>query len=148
MKKSNLITGIAYVLFGAACLCLALCTETKLESILYGLAGAGMFPGIVMICKYFYWVSPANRQRYRERLENEQIELHDELKTKIRDRAGRCAYGAGLLILCFSILLFSILGALGLMDNARTMVLYLGAFLVFEIAAGVAIFRHLLRQYE
>ena len=35
MKKGNFITGILYVLFGAACLIVALLLETKLESI-YG----------------------------------------------------------------------------------------------------------------
>lgn len=42
-----------------------------------------------------------------------------ELKTKIRDRAGRYAYGIGLVVICFSILVFSILGALEVIDNAR-----------------------------
>ena len=85
MKKSNLITGILYVLFGVVCLIVALLIETKLEGILWGFAGAGIFPGIMMMCKYFYWSSPKNKERYEERLENERIELHDELKTKIRD---------------------------------------------------------------
>ena len=35
MKKSNLITGILYVLFGVVCLIVALLIETKLEGI-YG----------------------------------------------------------------------------------------------------------------
>ena len=102
MKKSNLITGILYVLFGVVCLIVALLIETKLKSILWGFAGAGIFPGIMMICKYFYWSSPKNKERYEERLENERIEQHDELKTKIRDRAGRYAYVLGLLVISFS----------------------------------------------
>lgn len=85
MKKSNLITGILYVLFGVVCLIVALLIETKLEGILWGFAGAGIFPGIMMICKYFYWSSPKNKEQYEERLENDRIEQHDELKTKIRD---------------------------------------------------------------
>ena len=112
MKKSNLITGILYVLFGVVCLIVALLIETKLEGILWGFAGAGIFPGIMMICKYFYWSSPKNKEQYEERLENDRIEQHDELKTKIRDRAGRYAYGIGLVVICFSILVFSFLGAL------------------------------------
>ena len=48
MKKSNLITGILYVLFGVVCLIVALLIETKLEGILWGFAGAGIFPGIMM----------------------------------------------------------------------------------------------------
>ncbi len=148
MKKSNLITGIIYVLFGMACLSVALLSETKLESILYGLAGAGIFPGIAMICKYFYWITPKNEKRYKKRLEDEQIELHDELKTKIRDRAGRYTYCLGLLILCFSILLFSILGALGIIDNTHSIVLYLSGYLAFQFIAGIVIFRCLLKKYE
>ena len=34
-------------------------------------------------------------ERYEERLENERIEQHDELKTKIRDRAGRYSIRTG-----------------------------------------------------
>ena len=39
MKKSNLITGILYVLFGVVCLIVALLIETKLEGILWGFGG-------------------------------------------------------------------------------------------------------------
>ncbi len=136
MKKSNLITGILYVLFGVVCLIVALLIETKLEGILWGFAGAGIFPGIMMICKYFYWSSPKNKEQYEERLENDRIEQHDELKTKIRDRAGRYAYGIGLVVICFSILVFSILGALEVIDNARMIILYLSGYLMFQIITG------------
>lgn len=147
MKKSNLITGILYVLFGVACLIVALLIETKLEGILWGFAGAGIFPGIMMICKYFYWSSPENKERYEERLENERIEQHDELKTKIRDRAGRYAYGIGLVVICFSILVFSFLGALEVIDNARMIILYLSGYLMFQIITGIIIFNKLMKKY-
>lgn len=147
MKKSNLITGILYVLFGVACLIVALLIETKLEGILWGFAGAGIFPGIMMICKYFYWSSPKNKERYEERLENERIEQHDELKTKIRDRSGRYAYTLGLLIISFSILVFGVLGALDFIVNTRIIVLYLGAYLLFQVIAGIVIFNMLMRKY-
>lgn len=138
-EKSNLITGILYVLFGVVCLIVALLIETKLEGILWGFAGAGIFPGIMMICKYFYWSSPKNKEQYEERLENDRIEQHDELKTKIRDRAGRYAYGIGLVVICFSILVFSILGALEVIDNARMIILYLSGYLMFQIITGIII---------
>ena len=147
MKKSNFITGILYVLFGAACLVAALLIETKLEGILWGFAGAGILPGMMMICKYFYWSSPKNRERYEERLENERIEQHDELKTKIRDRAGRYTYSLGLLVICFSILIFGILGALEVIDHARMIVLYLGGYLLFQIIASIVIFNQLMKAY-
>lgn len=147
MKKGNLITGIFYVLFGIACLAVALLIDTELEGILWGFAGAGIFPGIMIICKYFYWSSPKNRERYEERLENERIEQHDELKTKIRDRSGRYAYTLGLLIISFSILVFGVLGALEIIANTRIIVLYLGAYLLFQVIAGIVIFNMLMRKY-
>jgi len=147
MKKGNLISGILYVLFGLVCLVVAFSIETKLEGILWGFAGAGIFPGILMICKYFYWSAPENRERYAERLENERIEQHDELKTKIRDKAGRYTYSLGLLVVCFSILVFGILGALELIDNARLIVLWLSAYLLFQLIAGIVIFHRLMKRY-
>ena len=147
MKKSNLVTGVVYVLFGAACLIVALLTETKLEGILWGFAGAGMLPGILMICKYFYWSSPKNKARYEERLENERIEMHDELKTKVRDKAGRYTYILGLFVISISIFAFSILAALGIMENALILLLYLSGYLLFQIIAGIVIFNQLMKQY-
>lgn len=84
---------------------------------------------------------------YEERLENERIEQHDELKTKIRDRAGRYTYSLGLLVICFSILIFGILGALKVIDNARMIVLYLSGYLLFQVIAGIVIFNKLMKKY-
>ena len=139
MKKSNLITGVFYVLFGAACLSVALLIETKLEGILWGFAGAGICVGILS--------SPKNKERYEERLENERIEMHDELKTKIRDKAGRYTYSLGLLVVCFSIMIFGILGSLEVISNARLIVIYLGGYLLFQVIAGIVIFNRLLKKY-
>ena len=138
MKKGNLITGIFYVLFGIVCLTVALLIETELEGFLWGFAGAGIFPGIVLICKYFYWSSPKNKERY---------EQHDELKTKIRDRAGRYAYILGLLVISLSILVFGILGALDIIANTRIVVLYLSAYLLFQVVAGIVIFNMIIKKY-
>lgn len=147
MKKSNLVAGVLYMLFGVACLIAALLIETTLDGILWGFAGAGIFPGMMMICKYFYWSSPKNKERYEERLENERIEMHDELKTKVRDKAGRYTYSLGLLVICFSILIFGILGALELIGNTRMIVLYLSSYLLFQVIAGIVIFNKLLEKY-
>ena len=147
MKKSNVIVGLLYVLFGVACLLAALLIETKLEGILWGFAGAGIMPGILMICRYFYWNSPENKKHYEERLENERIELHDELKTMVRDKAGRYTYNLGLLIVSCSILVFGILGALEIIESARLIVLYLSGYLVVQIIAGMVIFNRIIKQY-
>lgn len=147
MKKSNLLVGILYVFAGVAFLCTAIFSETKLDGIFWGFAGAGIFPGIMMICKYFYWSAEKNKARYEERLENERIEMHDELKTKVRDKAGRYTYSIGLVIVSFSILVFGILGALELIDYARAIVLYLSVYLIIQVAVGIVIFNRLMKKY-
>lgn len=147
MKKRNLATGILYVFFGMLCLVAALLTETGFEGILWGFASAGIVPGAGIVCRYVYWNAPKNKARYEARLENEWIEMHDELKTAVRDKAGRYAYTLGLLALCFGMLLFCVLDALGIIGDARVVVLCLGGCLLFQILAGIVIFHQLMKKY-
>ena len=147
MKKRDLVTGILYMVFGLLCLAAALLTETGSEGILWGFAGAGLVPGAGMVCRYIYWSVPKNKAQYEARLETEWVERHDELKTAVRDKAGRYAYTLGLLVLCFGMLLFCILDALKIMSNARSVMLCLGGCLLFQIAAGIVIFHQLMKKY-
>lgn len=147
MKKNNLIAGIIYLLAGFIFLTIALLTDTRLESLYFGFTGAGIGSGVMMICRYFYWNSPKNRERYQEKLEQEKIELHDELKEKLRDKSGRYAYILGLVVISFSMVLFSVLDSLDIIENGNIMVLFLGAYLTFQIILGVVIFKRLLKKY-
>ena len=47
----------------------------------------------------------------------------------------------------FSILVFSILGALEVIDNTRMIVLYLSGYLLFQVIAGIVIFNKLMKKY-
>lgn len=146
MKKTQLISGIIYTLLGLALLLTAIFTNTEI-GMLYGLGGALTGPGLVMMGKYFYWSRPKNRQRYEERLENECIEMNDELKQKLRDRSGRYAYVLGMVTVSLSIFVIGILEDLGLIGDSRPMVLYLAAYLIFQVVAGIVIFNRLLKKY-
>lgn len=147
MKTSNLTAGLAYSAAGLVFLLLALLTaEGPLTSLLYGLAGAGIGPGAVMIVRHFYWSRPGYRERYQERLEEERIELRDERNTALRDRSGRYAYVLGLVVTCLAILIFHVLGALRVLSGTRVIVLYLGAYLLFQYVAGVVIYRRLSKR--
>lgn len=148
MKKSNLITGFVYLAAGIICLLTAIFTDHKLGSLLFGFAGAGIGPGLVMIYKYFYWSRPKNRERYKEKTENEAIEYHDELKVKLRDRSGRYAYIFGLITISISIVVFSVLGQLEIIEHARMIVLYLGAYFILQLVIGDVFFRRLLKKYQ
>ena len=147
MQRYDLIKGILFVLGGCLLLGIGLLTDNALDSLLIGFAAGAIAPGIVMIGRYFYWSMPANTERYREKMENEQIELHDELKTKLRDRSGRYSYMIGIITVSASIVLFSILGKLGIISDPRTIILYLTAYLIFQIGIGIVLFRRLLKKY-
>ena len=101
----------------------------------------------MMIFKYCYWSSPKNKERYAEKLENEKIELHDELKEKLRDKSGRYAYTAGLFVIAVSMMLFAVLNSLEIVQTGNIIVLVLGGYLVFQIVIGIVIFNHLMKKY-
>ena len=147
MKRSELYFGMGYFLAGVLFLILGLVTETALGGIIFGLAGACLGPGAVMIFKYFYWTRPGKREEYARMAEREKIEMEDELKASLRNKSGRYAYLLGLVTTCLSILIFSGLDALGVLDS-RVLVLYLSGFLVFQFGAGLVIFRCLMKKYR
>jgi hypothetical protein len=147
MKKSYLYTGITYLLIGLLIGMIAGFSNTKLESLLWGFAGAGVAGGIGGLGLYFYWTRPKNKIRYKEHLESETIELHDERKEKFRNQSGRYAYILGLVTICISIVIFSMLESLEIIHHTKILNLYLYGYFVFQYIAGIIIFRHLNKKY-
>lgn len=82
MKKNNLIIGITELSIGLIALVAAVLFDTRLEAMMIGLAGGMIGCGLMLTGKYLYWSHPKNKDRLREKLEYERIELHDELKEK------------------------------------------------------------------
>lgn len=117
--------------------------ETRLSGILCGIGGGWFFNGIAQLYRYIKWTRPENAEAYRARLEQQQIDLHDERKEMLRNRSGRYAYVLGLAVCCIAILVFSILGMLGVLKGWRAAVLFLGAYVVFQYVAGIVIYRRL-----
>lgn len=148
MKKSNLYVGIGYVLAGLTCLAavIFLPAPEGLRSILCGLGGGGVVPGLMMIGKYFYWSRPENAPRYQARLDAEAIEMKDELKEAVRNQAGCLAYRVGILVISLSLLVFAVLGGLGVLDNL-VISLYLFGYLVFQLVIGGWLFKRLMKRY-
>lgn len=147
VKKNNLITGLIYLIIGISCFIIQNIFETGLDSILIGLAGAGIGGGMVMLWKYYYWTRPKNQKEYEELVENRTIDLQDERKEKLRDKSGRYAYLLGLIILSISILVFSVLGSLDIIKNSQLIILYLALFLIFQYLIGIIIYRYLSKKY-
>ncbi len=100
-----------------------------------------------MIIMHFYWSSPQNIERYKENQEQKNIEVHDELNEKLRDKSGRIAYLIGLSVICVSVVVFAILGKMGVITDHKIIVLYLYGLFVFQIAAGIAAYQYLRKKY-
>lgn len=147
MKKTYLFSGIIYSVVGLICFAVATFTNTRLESLLFGLGGAGFGSGVGLVVRYFYSNSPKHRDEYQARVQQEQIELRDERKTMLRDKSGRYAYIVGLAITALAIVVFGVLGALDVAVSYRVIVLFLGAFLIFQYIIGIVIFRLLGKKY-
>lgn len=147
MKRSYLLWGIIYLMGGLCCLAAALLSETPLDGLAWGGAGAGIACGLMTIIRYFYWRSPKRAAAYEERLETERIEMADELKTQLRNRAGRAAYVAGIYVTCIAMLVFSVLDSFGVNINARTIILFLFGYLLFQYIIGIVIFHKLSKKY-
>jgi positive regulator of sigma E activity len=147
MKKSYLNRGIICVLAGLCFLLAAVFTESVFDGLLWGFAGGALGPGIGWIIQHFYWSAPKNQVRYQEMKEQADINIHDELNEKLRDKSGRIAYLIGLLIICISEVVFSILGNAGIISNYKVIVLYLFVLLLVQIVIGKVAYRQLRKKY-
>lgn len=147
MKKDYLNKGIILVLIGICFILAAVFTESAIDGLLWGFAGGTLGPGIGRIIQYFYWSAPQNEERYREIREQKEINVHDELNEKLRDKSGRIAYLTGLYIICISEVVFSILGKMGIITDYKVIVFYLFGLLVFQIIVGKVAYRQLRNKY-
>lgn len=144
MKKSTLYTGFVYIFVGIVSLLLALTTEFKIEAFLWGVAGAGIMPGILIIGKYFYWVQPERRAEYESRLKNETINLKDERKVMLRDKSGRWAYIAMMILQVALMFIFSILSLLGYFyPFSKFACIGLGILLILQYIFGIVAYNRL-----
>lgn len=73
--------------------------------------------------------------------------MHDERKTILRDKSGRYAYIIGLIVISVSIVIFSIIGSLNIIENSKLIITYLAGFLVFQFIIGILIYNHLNKKY-
>lgn len=149
MKKRNYPLAALYLCMGLLCLYGAIrLGASSVTGILYGLAGALIGGGAVLLAKTWYWRRPENRARYEELADLAAIEQEDELKMKLRDKAGRQAYLWGLLVSCVAVLIFSILNSTGVLPGHPIYILYLAGYLIFQVIIGIILFNHLLKKYE
>lgn len=147
MKKTLLYTGIVYFAIGSICLALAMMYEFRIEGLLWGFAGAGVLPGVLMVWKYFHWSRPERREEYERLLQIEKIEMHDERKVMLRDKSGRIAYSIMVGIYCGLMALFALFTVMGWWTPfARYVVIGLGILLVIQYICGIVVFQYLSKR--
>lgn len=147
MKKNNLYIGILYIVVAGIALFFTSRIDGSLGSMLFGFSIGGIIGGISIILKYLYWSSPKRRDEYKKKLEEEHINLKDELKENLRNRSGRIAYIITLIVIAISIIVFGILGTLGVL-HTDLLVIYLWILLIFMYVIGIIIFRVLMKEYR
>lgn len=84
----------------------------------------------------------------RGQQEQEEINIHDELNEKLRDKSGRIAYHIGLLIICISEVVFSVPGKTGVITDHKIIALYLFVLLVCLIIIGNVVYRQLRKKFD
>ena len=130
MKKSNIIYGLTCIILSWISFYIAIIFySNKMSGVFYGLTAALGVGGFVSIAQYFYW--KRHNEKYEEKLEIERIEQQDELKQKLRDKSGRYAYLIGMSITALSIMAYSLLGVLNIMDT-EYIVIYLSIYLISQ----------------
>ena len=147
MKRNHWLIAAAYLLAGAAALTAALLTETKLDGIFFGLAGAGLGPGLVLLGQCLYRCKPERARAYEEEQELQRIDREDEFKEMLRGKAARQLCGFHLLVTVLAMVVFTILGSFELVEGSRTVVLYLGGYLALQLVAAAVVYDRLLKKY-
>ncbi len=146
MKKNTLYIGIAFVLVGLGLLCSIRFADERLQGLLWGFTGATLLPGIGRILQYFYWMRPEKQGEYARRIEQEKIYQQDERNVMLKDRAARYVFLMNIYVISFSLILFSVLGNLEILEGTRTLVLYLGAFQLVNVVSWAVIYSHLIKK--
>lgn len=103
--------------------------------------------GISGVCfllwKYRYWSKPLNKGKAEEFLDNEQIEIQDERKEKLRNLAAKYIYILNLIVITFSIIVFSILRELEVTVGIDIIIWYLSGYLFFQYFISIIIYNYL-----
>ena len=138
MKKNMLYVGIIYFICGILLVLLATFTEFSFEAFIWGLSGAALGPGVCMILQYMYWSKPE-----REKIKNQRIEMNDERRIMLRDKAGRITNQIMSYALVAIIFVVSVLTVFSVMVISRWVLIGLGLLLLFQFICGVVVYNKL-----
>ncbi|UUV14077.1 hypothetical protein [Clostridioides difficile] len=143
MKKNMLYVGIIYFICGILLVLLATFTEFSFEAFIWGLSGAALGPGICMILQYMYWSKPERAVDYEEKIKNQRIEMNDERRVMLRDKAGRITNQIMSYVLVILIFIVSILSVFSVMVISKWVLVVLGLLILFQFICSVVVYNKL-----
>ncbi|HBG1229528.1 hypothetical protein KWK16_007960 [Clostridioides difficile] len=143
MKKNMLYLGIVYFICGILLVLLATFTEFSFEAFIWGLSGAALGPGICMIFQYMYWSKPERAVDYEEKIKNQRIEMNDERRVMLRDKAGRITNQIMSYVLVILIFIVSILSVFSVMVISKWVLVVLGLLILFKFICSVVVYNKL-----
>lgn len=141
MKKRDRMLLIVYIIIGAAAMLAGLLSDIgRYSSMLFAGGFAFSLSSFLQLVRYWYHMHPENREKYQEKLHQQQIDLKDERKVQLRHRAGYIAWAATI-ILCFA----GAFAASLFQGNAQLVFVLFGAAAAEYVGATV-IYKYLCRK--
>ena len=141
MKKNDKIFWAIYLMAGVVMIAVGLKLDIEYYSTLIFAIGVSFAANAVArIAGHWYHMRHKNREKYEEKLRQQQINLKDERKIQLRWRAGYITW-CWTLLLCF-------VGAfvVSLLNGSVTVTAVLFAVAVAEYVAATVIYKYLCRK--
>lgn len=112
MKKSDRIFLVIYIIIGGAFMLLGCTTRIEYYStLMFAMGFALLFNSAAQMIRYHHNTKPENIEAYREKMRKQSIDLKDERKVQLRNRAGYIAWAASLVMCCIAAFVASLLRA-------------------------------------
>ncbi len=143
--KKNLVYGILYLTAGI--LFIGMCFIFPHISLFAGFAGATIGPGLLMIYKHHYWSKRPDE--YVEKLESDNIELHDERKEMVRGKTFRVTTLINWTMMSLIIVTIAFLGQFGIIpkDFSNYIVWGISAYWFVNIIILQLVYKHFDNKY-
>lgn len=141
MKKIDKIILVLYTIIGIVLIGIGITVEIDYYSSLIFAMGVGLLSGgVIQILRYYHNTKPENIDAYHQKLRQQEIELKDERKVQIRNRAGYITW-VGTMFACF-IASF----AAALVHASSVIVGILSAAALLEYIAATIIYKYLCKK--
>lgn len=147
MKKRDFWIYLGLLAAGLGIILLSLLWETRLSPLFCGIGGGLVGNGVAHLLRYWKWSRPENAGAYAAKLEQEQIDLRDERKEMLRNKAGRYAYLLSMVLCAAAILAVAVLDLLEVLTDGLVLELILVAYLIIQYGAGVWFYRRLEQRW-